>query len=537
MEDFTQDQKIDALIQEAQRDNEAEAAVQTDDETLPAAPVDPVVEDETDGPAEGGSAIDPSADEPTDDQGGEVDPAEILIGLDQPVDPAEILIGLDQPVDPAEILIGLDEPAEGGLKDDFDTMIAEPGSRSEFDTSDIDVPAGRSLDVNVDEDGPVEVQEITDVRATYIPPAEQPVLITDSPADLPFNAPVEATIDSPIHLADDVLGDASVASLVGQAEPAVVDLGEPIQVDVGASQIVTELIETEQVVDLVEVVVEPIVQIEPIPAPVDDLVDEEVDFAADLAGDITPAAPDTTLVRAVITERGPARSDEAEARDHVDEGVHVGLHRLVSWARSDDLEEVDELAAFGDRGEEHRLHLRQRSTLRVVEIDPSQVHDVVPESSDPFTVILGARSGLLQLHPRGLGGTFEIDRAGDRIVTNDRVHPKTVVVGHGLPDDAQHPRRLVDYPAVGYCEDEWGDAGDHRARMHSDARCRRVRGLFIRHSLTLVHGDNTSDWFSSAPRASVDEPGRLPVTVSSEFSTITDTCRVRPMRQREVAAA
>ena len=134
-------------------------------------------------------------------------------------------------------------------------------------------------------------QQITDVRATYVPPTEQPVLLADVPADVSSAAPIDAAIDSPIHFADDVLGDVSVASMVGRAEPAVVDLGEPIVVD--ATEIVAGLIETEQVVEIVAVVVEPIVELEPIPAPFDDLVLEETDFAADIASDITPAAPDS----------------------------------------------------------------------------------------------------------------------------------------------------------------------------------------------------------------------------------------------------
>ncbi len=308
VEDFTQDQKIDALIQEAQRDNEAEAAAETDGDTPLAVPVDAAVDDNTEASSDDDSSIDPTPvdptsadptsdepteDEPTDDRDIEAEPTE-----DEPtedrgieVEPAEILIGLDQPIEPTEVLIGLDQPAEGGLQDDFDTMIGEAGSKSELDVSDIDVPAGRSLDVNVDDDGPATPLEITDVRATYIPPAEQPVLISDTPADVSPSTPIEAEIDSPIHLHDDVLGDVSVASLVAQAEPAAVDLGEPIVVD--APELVAQLIETNQVVEIVEIVVEPMAEIEPIHAPVDDLEPEDVDFAADLASDITPAAPDT----------------------------------------------------------------------------------------------------------------------------------------------------------------------------------------------------------------------------------------------------
>lgn len=335
VEDFTQDQKIDALIQEAQRDNEADAAAAAATpaaaDTPPVVPVDAAVEDEADGPADDVSPVDPDALEPTDDdatveestsesfvlaadpletaelaQTDLGDPAEtidrdadgvaderdssVIDDLDIEVEPAAVLIGLDQPVDPAAILIGVDQPAEGGLKDDFDTMISEPGSESEsesgFERSGIDRPAARSLDVK-DDDGPEITPEITDVRATYIPPAEQPVLVGEARGDV---AP-GAAIDSPIHLADDVLGDVSVASMVGQAQPAVVDLDAPIVVD--APETVAGLLETNQVVDIIEIDVEPNVHIEPIPTPVDDVGPEEVDFAADIAGDITPAAPDT----------------------------------------------------------------------------------------------------------------------------------------------------------------------------------------------------------------------------------------------------
>ena len=360
LQDFTQDQKIDALIQEAQRDNEADAATLADADTPPAVPDgdaglpdagvpdDAPIDDGTtdDGTTDDGTASESSvliADHPdsaepaptdagmpdaaptdeaiasesfvliadpqeraepaTDDVADpavakdvdsdaedtsatetldfEVDPAAILIGLDQPVDPAAILIGLDQPVDPAAILIGLDQPVDGGLRDDFDLMIAEPSGESLLAASDYLAPSGRSLDVKGD-DGVVDAPfEITDVRATYVPPAEQPVLIGDAGADIP----------SPIHLADDVLGDISVASMVGHAEPTLVDLDAPTVID--APGTVAGLIETDQVIEIVEIHVDPIAEIEPIPVPVDDLELDDVGFAADLAGDITPAAPDT----------------------------------------------------------------------------------------------------------------------------------------------------------------------------------------------------------------------------------------------------
>ena len=77
---------------------------------------------------------------------------------------------------------------------------------------------------------------------------------------------------------------------------AVVDLGEPIVVDATAA--VTEQLEQNQVIDLVEIaVVEPIavatvVEIEPMPAPVDEPPTEDTDFAAVLANEITPSRPD-----------------------------------------------------------------------------------------------------------------------------------------------------------------------------------------------------------------------------------------------------
>jgi actin-like ATPase involved in cell morphogenesis len=336
VEDFTQDQKIDALIQEAQRDNEADAAAETDGETPLAVPVDAAVEDDSEASdADDPTAVDPTSEDPNPADPTAIDPnpadptaidpnpADPTFVDPNPADPTLVDPNPDEPtedrgiedgdiedrgsedrgsedgdiedrgieIEATEVLIGLDQPAEGGLKDDFDTMIGEAGSKSELDVSDIDVPAGKSLDVNVDDDGPATPLEITDVRATYIPPAEQPVLISDTPADVSPATPIEAEIDSPIHLHDDVLGDVSVASLVGQAEPAAVDLGEPIVVD--APELVAQLIETDQVVEIVEIVVEPLVEIEPIPTPVDDLEPEDIDFAADLASDITPAAPDT----------------------------------------------------------------------------------------------------------------------------------------------------------------------------------------------------------------------------------------------------
>ncbi len=373
VQDFTQDQKIDALIQEAQRDNEADAATPADVDMPPAIPVDTPVETDIAAPADDASsessvliADHPDSAEPSttdtgvpdtgvpdtgvpdtgvpdtgstdagstdagstdgatssesfvliadpherEEQGTdeiadpaaakdvdsdsqdtsatetvdfEVDPAAILIGLDQPVDPAAILIGLDQPVDPAAILIGLDQPVRiGGLKDDFDLMIAEPGAASLPAASDHLAPAGRSLDVKGDGDGPATPLEITDVRATYIPPAEQPVLVGNQPIDV-------ATV-TPIHLADDVLGDVSVASMVGTADLALDEPDAPALVD--APEAVARMIETDQVIEMVEIHVDPITEIEPIPVPIDDLVLEEADFAADLASDITPAAPDT----------------------------------------------------------------------------------------------------------------------------------------------------------------------------------------------------------------------------------------------------
>ncbi len=298
VEDFTQDQKIDALIQEAQRDNEADAAAETDGETPLVVPVDAAVDDDTEASGDDDSsasgdddssadptaadptAADPDSDDPTSDDRNSDDR-----NSDEPTEDRGI------EVERAEVLIGLDQPAEDGLRDDFDTMIGEAGSKSELDVSDIDAPARRSLDVNVDDDAPATPLEVTDVRATYIPPAEQPVFLGDTPAEVSPATPIEAAIDTPIHLADDVLGDVSVASLVGQAEPAAVDLGEPIVVD--APVLVAELIETNQVIEIVEIVVDPIVEIEPIHTPVDDLEPEDVDFAADIASDITPAAPDT----------------------------------------------------------------------------------------------------------------------------------------------------------------------------------------------------------------------------------------------------
>ena len=259
VQDFTQDQKIDALVREAQRDNEAEPA------TTPEV-IAPVLEPEPEPDPD--REPDPEPDpEPVDD-----DADETFVLAEQPILTAELVdlavIDIESAVEPTGILIGLDQPAEHGLKDDFDMLIAEPGSGSE--PTDIDFPPGKSLDVKVDTDG--ELPVVTDVRATYVPPAEPPLLIVDDTVD--------------------VLGAASVATLFEQTQIAVAELAEPIVIDSSAG-IVAELIETEQVIDGVDIAVGPIIEIEPIGPPVDDFVQAEVDFAAELASDITPAAPDT----------------------------------------------------------------------------------------------------------------------------------------------------------------------------------------------------------------------------------------------------
>ena len=83
--------------------------------------------------------------------------------------------------------------------------------------------------------------------------------------------------------------------------------------------------------------------------------------------------------------------DESEAGDDFDEGVHVGGDRGISAAGTDDLEEVDGFAAFGDGSEEQGLHLGERSPRGVVELDAAGVDDVVAESDQPFTVFGGIR--------------------------------------------------------------------------------------------------------------------------------------------------
>ena len=211
-----------------------------------------------------------------------------------------------------------------------------------------------------------------------------------------------------------------------------------------------------------------------------------------------------------------ANSDKAEARDEVNEGGRVGLHRLVSLGRSDDLEEIHQLAAAGDRGEEHRLHLRQRPTLRTVEIDPSQVNDIVPEACNPLAVILGARRGPLQLHPRGLGDTLEIERAGDRVVTDDHIYPEPVVVSVRLSNNTKCSRRRVDHPTLG-----------NRERESRDARNQGTGVLSVCHRQTLVRCED---------RAYQHEPGSLPVLARTELFTINHADRVRPLGPREVAA-
>ena len=83
--------------------------------------------------------------------------------------------------------------------------------------------------------------------------------------------------------------------------------------------------------------------------------------------------------------------DEAEAGDDFDEGVHVGGDRGISAAGTDDLEEVDGFAAFGDGGEEQGLHLGEWSACGVVEFDAAGVDDVVAESDQAFAVFGGVR--------------------------------------------------------------------------------------------------------------------------------------------------
>ena len=272
VQDFTQDQKIDALVREAQRDNEAEPAT-TPEVIAPVLEPEPEPEPEPVANAEAGDAA------PADTALAESvvaeppviadDADETFVLAEQPLLTAELVdlavIDIESAVEPTGILIGLDQPAEHGLKDDFDMLIAEPGSGP----TDIDFPAGKSLDVKVDTDG--ELPVVTDVRATYVPPAEPPLLIVDHTVD--------------------VLGDASVATLFEQTQIAAVELAEPIVID-GSAATVAQMIETEQVIDVVDIVGGPIIEIEPIGPPVDDFVQAEVDFAADIASDITPAAPD-----------------------------------------------------------------------------------------------------------------------------------------------------------------------------------------------------------------------------------------------------
>ena len=84
--------------------------------------------------------------------------------------------------------------------------------------------------------------------------------------------------------------------------------------------------------------------------------------------------------------RRRAGLDEAEAGDDFDECVHVGGDGVVALAGTDDLEEVDGFAAFGDGCEEEGLHLGEWSACGVVEFDASGVDDVVAESDQSFAV-------------------------------------------------------------------------------------------------------------------------------------------------------
>ncbi len=120
VQDFVQDQKIDALVEEAERDNQAEAAEAAAAATATAAPeappADPTVIDPTVGDP---TVVDPAATDPADD-GVEVpdDDADPALGDPVASEPAP-----DEPVaadptapDPAAV----DPGAPGSLVDDFD---------------------------------------------------------------------------------------------------------------------------------------------------------------------------------------------------------------------------------------------------------------------------------------------------------------------------------------------------------------------------------------------------------------------------------
>ena len=350
LQDFTQEQKIDALIRETQRDNEAEAAapdaepvIESDgepstgvdggidstdstdstdeadaveaaevtgaaaavDETAVSEKAEEAEAEETDkadstDEADGGGTLaplltaeltdltmvadvgisdamiaDPSADDDAgiglktddDDEIGlkaddDESPVEVA-EVDVDINPAEILIGLDQPLEPTGILIGLDEPAQTGLKDDFDTLIAEPAPE-------MDPVRGKDLDVDKSAPSP----EVTDVRASL------PQEWIDNPRMIAADA------DN-----DDVIGDSTYATVIEEAAPVTLDIAELSVVGAIATpvDIPDPALEIPDPPDEVEMMFESIFEFA---TPVEDLSDD-VGFAADIAGDVTPPAPDT----------------------------------------------------------------------------------------------------------------------------------------------------------------------------------------------------------------------------------------------------
>jgi hypothetical protein len=301
VQDFTQDQKIDALVREAQRDNEVDEPVDS------AAPVEVPV-DSTGGVEDHDQIAEvvevtevAEVVEDNDDESESI--VETLEPAGQPVATAatpapttdsdsgetrldikgdrsrsdDTVIEAEPPTQPVVELVDVAAPAltiaEFALVDDFDALTAV----AESDNAAADGPLlGRKIPDLEPTDTAIEV---TDVRFT-LPPMDQRPVLTGNRA------------------ADDVLGDATYAQVVELANPALVGITDVPAVDPAAILIgldqpaviapidLTEVAQVEITVDLVD-------------APIDTHQQQISDFAdedglpAELADDITPAAPDT----------------------------------------------------------------------------------------------------------------------------------------------------------------------------------------------------------------------------------------------------
>ena len=244
VEDFTRDQKLDALIEEAQRDNEAEAAAQA----------------AVDAPVAGDPDIDPTAGQ-IDPTAGQIDPRAGQL------DPTKILVGLDQPS--AEAVLSV-----GGLKDDFELLIADvpPGATggvvtplaSQFAVAGVVIPADLQQQQQVD-----DVLGQMAVAQMVVPlEALEPIPLAGEPGFVPVVLEVAEFVVAPIDLGADT------ELIVGPQDGHLVNATE---VWLATSSVGEESVDQMSVPQSDDRFAE----------------DEEVDFAADLARDITPETPTT----------------------------------------------------------------------------------------------------------------------------------------------------------------------------------------------------------------------------------------------------